>query len=76
MITQYNVRVKRSWYGVVNGQVVSVPEQRARYLVSNGFAEFAEDARDRQITREIKIPVVETTQTVTRKRGRPRKDSK
>lgn len=44
MITQYEVRVIRSWVGVKNGQLLKVNEQRAHHLVRGGFAELVESA--------------------------------
>ena len=44
MIELYEIRVTRSWPGVINGQIVKVPKQRADRLVMGGFAELVKKA--------------------------------
>jgi len=61
MITEYEIRVIRSWQGVKNGQLLKVNEQRAHHLVRGGFAELVQKAdaaaaKPEQIRRKRKIP--------------------
>ena len=48
MITNYEIRVIRSWLGVTKGQVLKVDEKRAHHLVRGGFAELVEKAATRK----------------------------
>lgn len=45
MITEYEVRVRRSWPGVKKGQVIKVNGRRKVQLVRGGFAVLVEEAK-------------------------------